>query len=551
MYPTNIRESLAYQPDIKALKKVLVHSTFASMLKSLTLYQQQLSFESGITFNMATAIPCVIDNKQFDTKSTFDVIDPADRKTVLHSASAFNVHSVDQLINSSRKGFQVWRDTPFAERRKIFLRAQQLFNERMGDLIQFESKETTAGAGFAGYDVGVLTSACLEESLSSMSTALRGEMAPLDPSGKRMCVVREPIGPTLSIVPWNAPSTLCMRAIVNPLAAGCSVILKTSEFSPKTQSFIAQIFIDAGLPEGVLNVIHVSTQDSPQVIKAIIEHEGVRKVNFTGSTRVGRIIAQICAANLKPVVLELGGKAPVIVLEDADVELAANNIIFGGLMNQGQICMSSASVLVHKNVKQQLAKSLTEILQQNQTLLQANPHPNSPMSPDVKDHRLRGLFTTASANRAKEVYDDAIKAGAKPIAGQAGFDVNLGLVQPVFLEAKTSMRIYNEEIFAPILGMYEFETDSEAIKMANEPGAGLSSSIFSQNETKAWQIARGIESGAVHINGMTVHDDQSVPHGGVKTSGIGRFNGVDGIREYTYQKTITITPGIRYPFFAL
>lgn len=500
---------------------------------------------------MATAIPCVIHNKHFATQNTFDVVDPADRKTVLHAVSAFTANSVDELIKSSRQGFQVWRDTPFTERRKIFLRVQQLFNERMGDLIQCEAKETTAGAGFAGYEVGVLTSASLEESLAAMSIALRGEMAPLDPNGKRMCVVREPIGPTLSMVPWNAPSTLCMRAIINPLAAGCSVILKTSEFSPKTQSIIAQMFLDAGLPEGVLNVIHVSTQDSPQVIKAIIEHEGVRKVNFTGSTRVGRIIAQICAANLKPVVLELGGKAPVIVTEDADIQLAANNIVFGGLMNQGQICMSSASVLVHKSVKEELAKELSAILQQNQSLLQAGAQPNSAMSPDVKDHRLRGLFTTASATRAKEVYDDAIKAGAKPIAGKAGFDPSLGLVQPVFLEAKTSMRLYSEELFAPILGMYEFNTDEEAIKMANEPGAGLSASVFSKNETKAWQIARGIESGAVHINGMTVHDDQTVPHGGVKTSGIGRFNGVDGIREYTYQKTITITPGIHYPFFAL
>lgn len=500
---------------------------------------------------MATAIPCVIHNKPFTTQATYDVVDPADRKTVLHSVSAFPLSSIDQLIQSSRQGFNVWRDTPFEERRKIFFRVNELFQERMTDLIQCEAKETTAGAGFAGYEVSVLTSASLQESLSSMSTALRGEMAPLDPSGKRMCVVREPIGPTLSIVPWNAPSTLCMRAIINPLAAGCSVILKTSEFSPKTHAFIAQLFLDAGLPEGVLNVIHVSTQDSSQVIKAIIEHEGVRKVNFTGSTRVGRIIAQICAANLKPVVLELGGKAPVIVTEDADLELAANNIIFGGLMNQGQICMSSASVLVHKNVKEQLGKALSLLLQQNQNLLQANSKPNSPMSPTVNDHRLRGLFTTASATRAKEVYDDAIKAGAKPIAGQAGFDASLGLVQPVFLEATPAMRLYNEELFAPILGMYTFESDEEAIKMANAPGAGLSASVFSKNETRAWKIARGIESGAIHINGMTVHDDQSVPHGGVKSSGIGRFNGVEGIREYTYQKTITITPGIHYPFFAL
>ena len=159
-------------------------------------------------------------------------------------------------------------------------------------------------------------------------------MAPADASGKRMLVTREPLGCVLSIVPWNAPSTLCMRAIVNPLAAGNVVVLKTSEHSPKIHSAIARVFIDAGLPAGVLNVIHVSPQDAPAVTKALIEEEFVRKVNFTGSTRIGRIIARLCAENLKPVVLELGGKAPVIVTQEADIAVAANNVVwvFGSLL---------------------------------------------------------------------------------------------------------------------------------------------------------------------------------------------------------------------------
>jgi acyl-CoA reductase-like NAD-dependent aldehyde dehydrogenase len=469
----------------------------------------------------------------------------------MHKAGSLPISAIPELMASAKRGFTVWRDTPYADRRKVLLKANQILQERIPQLIQCESTETTAGAGFAGFDVAVLTTATLEETLATMSTALRGEMAPLDPSGKRMAVIREPYGGVLSIVPWNAPSTLCMRAIVNPIAAGNAVILKTSEFSPKTHSLIAQVFYDAGLPAGVLNVVNVSTQDAPTVVKALIEHEFVRKVNFTGSTRIGRVIAQTCAANLKPVVLELGGKAPVIVTDEADIDLAANNIIFGGFMNQGQICMSTASVLVHKDVAQKLNTALATLMKQNQQLVQAGAKPNSPMSPDVKDHRLRGLFTSASSDRAKSVYDEAVQRGAKLIAGQPGFDTKLGLVQPVLLEATPEMQLYGEELFAPVLGVYTFTTDEQAVDMANAPGAGLSASVYCKDETRAWKIARGIESGAVHINGITVHDSQDVPHGGIKTSGSGRFNGVEGIREYLYQKTITITPGIQYPFFAM
>lgn len=230
-----------------------------------------------------TVIPCIVDNKPFSAPSTYDVVDPSDRSTVMHKAASFPASSIEELMTSSSKGFQAWRDTPFAERRKVFMRAQQLFQERSEKLIECEATETTAGQGFASYDVTVLTAASLEETTATMSTALRGEMAPPDPSGKRMAVIREPYGGVLSIVPWNAPSTLCMRAIINPLAAGNSVILKTSEFSPKTHNMIARLFIDAGLPEGVLNVVNVSTKDAPTVVKALIEHPFIRKVNFTGT----------------------------------------------------------------------------------------------------------------------------------------------------------------------------------------------------------------------------------------------------------------------------
>jgi acyl-CoA reductase-like NAD-dependent aldehyde dehydrogenase len=341
-----------------------------------------------------------------------------------------------------------------------------------------------------------------------------------------------------------------MRSLINPLAGGNCVILKTSEFSPKSHLAIAQLFLDAGLPAGVLNVVHIKTQDAPAVVEALIEDEAVRKVNFTGSTRVGRMISQTCASNLKPVVLELGGKAPVIVCEDADIDLAANNIIFGGLMNQGQICMATANIVAHKNISAKLESTLADLMKQNARLRassKTNPAPN----PEGTEHVLRGLFTTAAAERVKGLYDDAIKSGAKVVAGTEGFDTKLGVIQPIFVKADEKMQLYKEETFAPIIGIFEFTTEEEALEKANAPGAGLSSSVFSKDETKAWRLARGIDSGAVHINGITVHDEQSVPHGGFKSSGSGRFNGRWGIEEFCYLKTVTITPGIHYPFFVM
>jgi acyl-CoA reductase-like NAD-dependent aldehyde dehydrogenase len=227
-------------------------------------------------------VPIIVDGKEFPTQSTFPLYDPQDRTTVLHNVSSLPVGSVGEVTASSKRALSAWRDMPFTERRKIFFKAAQLFQERTPELIGTISTETTAPTGFASYDVGVLASACLEETTAVMSTALRGEMAPLDPSGKRMMVIKEPYGVVLSIPAWNAAATLCMRTIINPLAAGNCVILKTSEFSPKSHLAIAQLFLDAGLPAGVLNVVHVKTQDAPAVVQAFIEDDIVRKVNFTG-----------------------------------------------------------------------------------------------------------------------------------------------------------------------------------------------------------------------------------------------------------------------------
>lgn len=307
---------------------------------------------------------------------------------------------------------------------------------------------------------------------------------------------------------------------------------------------VAQVLVDAGLPAGVLSVVHVHPKDAAPVTEALISHRAVRKINFTGSTRVGRIIAQTAAKYVKPCVLELGGKAPCIVFPDADLDTCANNIAFGGFIHQGQICMSTANVIAHSSIVEQLGSKIKALLSSNSEKFSASNRQNLA---EGEEHKLRCLFSAASAERVKGLYDDAVGAGAKVVAGQAGFEGQT--IQPVLLgEVNPKMRIFSEEVFGPVMSMITFETAEEAIQLANQNDAGLAASVWSKDESKAFRVARQIESGQVHINGLTVHDEQTVPHGGWKMSGYGRFNGVEGLREFTQTKTITVNPATPMPF---
>ena len=212
--------------------------------------------------------------------------------------------------------------------------------------------------------------------------------------------------------------------------------------------------------------------------------------------------------------------------------------------------MSTANVIAHKSIASKLESALATLIKKDSTL-RASSKTNSAPNPEGTDHRLRGLFSASATDRVKGLFDDAVQNGGKVVAGEQGFDLKLGVVQPVFVKGTEKMKIFSEEAFAPVIGIFEYSTDEEAVEKANAPGAGLSASVFSKDETRAWKIARGIESGAVHINGITVHDDQTVPHGGTKSSGSGRFNGRWGIEEFCYLKTISITPGVQYPFFIM
>lgn len=476
-------------------------------------------------------LPCYVNGQAFLGSSTYDVKDPHNTSKVHHTVSSITEADVPKVIEVAHKAQKSWAKVPVTERRDIFFKAAAILKRRTPDFAKVEFEETTSTEMWAGFECGLAVES-IEEVAAVATAALRGEVA-TTASHQKAYIERCPYGIVLGMAPWNAPLTLGQRACLQPIMAGNSAILKTSEVSPRTHMIIAEIMAEAGLPEGVLSIVHIAPSDAPKVVEAFIAAPQVRKVNFTGSTRVGAIVAATCGKYIKPVTLELGGKAPAIVLEDADLAHAVNAIKFGAYFHSGQICMATQTAIVHESV----ADKFVELF--------AAKHPKASNEPTSQ---MRGLFTEASAQRTKEIVEDALSKGAKVVAGneQASHDGNI--VQPRLLRGITEeMRIYREEMFSPTFSIITFKADEEAVRIANDHDYGLAASIFSKDISRAHHLAKDIDAGMVHVNGATVHDSGAVPHGGWKSSGYGKFNGQEGIREFTQLRTITINEPHFYP----
>jgi acyl-CoA reductase-like NAD-dependent aldehyde dehydrogenase len=393
--------------------------------------------------------------------------------------------------------------------------------------------ETGATAGWAGFNVH-LAAGMLREA-ASMTTQISGEVIPSDKPGCIAMAIRQPAGVVLSIAPWNAPVILGVRAIALPLACGNTVVLKASEICPGTHRLIAECLREAGLPPGVLNVITNALEDAPGLIDALISHPAVRRINFTGSTRVGHIIAQTAAKYLKPVLLELGGKAPLLVLDDADIDAAVAAAAFGAFMNQGQICMSTEKIVVDATI----ADAFVERFAAKAAALPFG---------DPSGHVVLGsLIGRAAVERVAALIEDAVGKGATLVTGGAS-DTTI-MPATVVDRVTPEMRLYAEESFGPVVAVVRVDGVEQAIAAANDSDYGLAAAVFGRDVTRALAVARRIESGIVHVNGPTVQDEAQMPFGGVKGSGYGRFGGRAGIDAFTELRWVTIEDaGQHYPF---
>ena len=477
----------------------------------------------------------LIDGKDRAAQSerTFERRNPVSGEVATRAASA-SVEDAERTVQAAAQALPAWAALGPGERRRLLNAAAEALEARTDDFVQTMMAETGATAPWAGFNVHLAANMLREA--AALTTQVQGSVIPTDVPDNMALSVRQPAGVVLGIAPWNAPVILGVRAVATPLACGNTVVLKASESCPATHRLIGTVLNEAGLPEGVLNVLTNAPEDAAEVVEALIAHRSVRRVNFTGSTKVGRIIGELCGKHLKPAVLELGGKNPLIVLEDADLDAAVDAAAFSAFMNQGQICMSAERIVVDERV----ADEFTERLAAKAASLSVG-------DPSGGDVVLGSIVSEDATSHVTELIEEAQAKGA----GVHRQGETRGTLMPatVLSGVNAEMRVYHEESFGPIASVVRVQDEDEAVRVANDTDYGLTAAIFSQDIAKALRLAKRLETGICHINGPTVHDEAQMPFGGVKASGYGRFGGQAAIDAFTDLRWITIQTGPRhYPF---
>jgi len=455
--------------------------------------------------------------------------------TVATRAPAASPADARMAAEAAAEAFRTWSETGPGERRGLLLKAAERLEAKLPQFVEAVAAETGATGMWAGFNV-MLAAGMIREA-AALTTQIAGEVIPSDVPGSLAMGVRQPAGVVLGIAPWNAPIILGVRAIATPLACGNTVILKGSENCPRTHQLIIEAFAEAGFPAGVVNYVTNAPQDAGAVVEAMVSHPAVRRVNFTGSTRVGRLIALTCAKYLKPAVLELGGKAPLVLLDDADIDDAVNAAAFGCFANSGQICMSTERIVVDAKIADEFVRKFAA---KARSLPVGDPRKPEPVV-------LGSVIGMNTVDHCNALIDDALAKGAKLACGGKADST---LMPATVLDHVTpAMRIYHEETFGPVKAVVRVRGVDEAIACANDNEYGLSAAVFGRDIARAFNVARRIDSGICHVNGPTVHDEAQMPFGGVKGSGMGRFGGRAGIHEFTELRWITVqTTPRHYPF---
>lgn len=461
----------------------------------------------------------------------FERVSPA-TGAVVSRAPACRRREAVAATNRAARAFPAWSRSLPQERRGILNRAVALIDDHADEIRATMQAEIGATEMWLRFNLEVGRQHL--EAAAATVTRIEGSVL-RDPSGLSFAF-REPVGVCLAMAPWNAPFVLGLRAVATALACGNTVVMKASEICPATHLLIGRLLSEAGLPDGVLNIVTHAHEHAAEVVEALIAHPAVRRVNFTGSTRVGRIVAETAARHLKRCLLELGGKAPLIVLDDADLDAAADAAAYGSFFNQGQICMATDRIVVMESV----ADDFAERLVRRAVLLTAGDAAQGGCA-------LGPLISPGVAGRLSELVRDAVAKGA---VLRAGGEPRGNFMDATVLDGVApGMTLYAEECFGPVASICRARTEDEAIGMANDTSYGLSAAVFSRDAARAIRIARQVETGMCHVNGPTLNDRPDMPIGGVKDSGYGRFGGAAALDEFTEVRWVTLADGPRsYPF---
>ena len=435
---------------------------------------------------------------------------------------------VERAVSAAAAAFDSWAATKPAERRGILLRAADLLSGRAPEVVALMAGEVGGVAPWAGFNV-MLAADMLREAAAATTQPV-GQVLATNADGVFSIQQRVPKGVVAAISPWNAPVILGVRAVALPLAMGNTVVLKPSEDAPIACGLlISDVLHEAGLPPGVLNVVTNDRRDAADVVEALIGDPRVRMVNFTGSTEVGRKVGMVAARFLKPAVLELGGKNPLLVLEDADLGYAVDAAVFGSFFNAGQICMCADRIIVHRS----LADEFTERFAARVRELPCG-------DPTDAGTAIGPVISADAARRVSTLIADAVAKGARLAAGTGEIEEPGTLIRPVVLTDVTpEMRIHQEEIFGPATVIHPVDSVEEAIALANDTAQGLSAGVITENLALGLEVAGRLRTGIVHVNDQSIADEPQAPFGGVKESGYGRFGGQAGAEAFTDTRWVT------------
>jgi acyl-CoA reductase-like NAD-dependent aldehyde dehydrogenase len=462
---------------------------------------------------------------------TFDRLDPV-TGAVASTAPSMTVNEATAVVDRAAAAFPAWSQTPPYERRRLLNAAADQLEQRAPDLARLMVAEVgmTKPAIIHNMIVGVNN---LREA-AALTTQIGGEVIPSSRPGTFAMAIRRPVGVVLGFATWNGVISLSTRSVAVPLACGNTAVMRASELSPGSHVVFSEIFAEAGFPDDVVGVVVNAPADGPEILRALVAHPEVRRINFTGSTKVGKIVAEIAARHLKPVVLELGGKNSLIVLNDADLDAAVGAAVFGSFMFQGQVCMATGRIVVEDSIADEFARRLTE---RTAALRVGDPR--------LDENQMGCMVGEAQAGAAKALIDEAVAQGATLLTGG---ELDGTFLRPAVLDhVAPNMRIYYEETFGPAACIVRAPDAEHALDIANDSEYGLSGSIFTGDVTRALDLAARWNTGNVHINGPTLMVEAHTPFGGVKDSGYGRFGGHWAIHEFTDVQLVTINRDQFYP----
>ncbi|KAB7769689.1 benzaldehyde dehydrogenase [Xanthomonas maliensis] len=450
---------------------------------------------------------------------------------VLHEVGKADLADVAAAVAQAKQAQRAWAALPPRERAAVFYRAAQLLEARAEEAALLIARETGGILPKAQREVG--EAMVMLQQAAAMPLQAQGQVLPTD-AGQLSLARRVPLGVVGVISPFNFPLILSMRSVAPALAVGNAVILKPDPRTPYTGgAIIAHVLQDAGLPKGLLHVLN----GDGQIGQAIVEAPDVPMIAFTGSTAAGRRIGEIAGRHLKKVALELGGNNAVIVLDDADLDKAASAVAFGAYMHQGQICMATGRVLVQRKVAQALTERLAE---KARHLPVGDPASGTvALGPIIDERQLQHVV---------DIVRDSVAAGAVVEAG--GSHEGLFYAPTVLSNVRPGMRVFDEEVFGPVINIVAFDSDEEAVALANQGEYGLATGILSASLTRAMALGEQLHSGMLHINDQTVADEVVNPFGGTGASGNGTsMGGPADWEQYTHWQWMTIKTNIpHYPF---